>query len=826
MCGVSPSVGQRLLGRYRVESVRDLGTGVEVGAALDEAGASLSFLAVAVPGATPRDVKQLLADQDRYRIGAQGIARPVDVGLEQDLLVLVYERRYGETLSDWIARGPSSAASAGNALTGIAAALGPLHDQGIAFGLLAADLARIGPEGVSIEGFALDALVRTLAGDRAAVSMSPEAARAPEQASSTPGPASPAADVYALGALATQLVIGRALSPADARPTPRACGVDVSDDVEALISKAVARSPVARPGDVVRWAQELAEALLRPHVPLAPAPVAAEAPAPDAPPPWAAPPEPAPQVAVAPEPPAGQPPVTRPPPPPAPRDSMPPSKRKGESALWIVALVGGVLLMLAGVGGLFAYSLWRGTPTGTTSPAPSATTPPVVPPLPEPAPATPDAGADEDAGLAAAEPDAAVPLPAVGTRVASASDLDSPLPLPADVPVWGSEKALVTLVLFGDLECPHTRRAYRAIESILRAFPDEVRVAFRHRPLSIHSRAKDAARVAVGMRREHGDAGFWRFVAQAASTTDDANRILLARWVKAAGGQESRIETWLEQSETENEVGRDLLLAGLFDVRETPTLFVNGARVEGFTTYDDLKRTIERELGTARSVLALGTSLSELYATRVRKNLIGLGKDVAERTCPPIAGSPVRGAADALVTVVEFSDFECPFCRRVQPALDTLLARHGGDLRIVWKNFPLDHHRRARPAAAFALEVYEKGGPTKFWKAHDQLFGSQNDLGDSGLSAIAGVLGMPAEPLLEASRQRARDPKIDADARLGQKLGVRGTPAFFVNGRLLSGAQPLERFESLVKEELESARNLVAGGTPRSRVYDALCGVR
>lgn len=93
MCGVSPSVGQRLLGRYRVESVRDLGTGVEVGAALDEAGASLSFLAVAVPGATSRDLKQLLADQDRYRIGAQGIARPVDVGLEQDLLVLIYERR-------------------------------------------------------------------------------------------------------------------------------------------------------------------------------------------------------------------------------------------------------------------------------------------------------------------------------------------------------------------------------------------------------------------------------------------------------------------------------------------------------------------------------------------------------------------------------------------------------------------------------------------------------------------------------------------------------------------------------------------------------------
>ena len=80
--------------------------------------------------------------------------------------------------------------------------------------------------------------------------------------------------------------------------------------------------------------------------------------------------------------------------------------------------------------------------------------------------------------------------------------------------------------------------------------------------------------------------------------------------------------------------------------------------------------------------------------------------------------------------------------------------------------------------------------------------------------------------MMDAVKQRTHDAKIDADARIGQKLGVRGTPAFFVNGRSLSGALPLERFDVVVKEELESARSLVAGGTPRGRVYDALCGVR
>ena len=823
VCGVSPAAGQQLLGRYPVESARELGNGVSFGEATDSAGARLSFVAVGLAESSHRDVARLLADQDRYRIGAPGVARPVEAGVEGERLVVLYERRFGESLSDWVARGPSSPSAVGHALTGIAAALGPLHDQGIAFGLVSSELVRIGPEGVSLEGFGCDALVRALAGDRAAVAMLPEPLRAPEQDSATPGPASPAADLFALGAIATELLIGRALSASDARPTPRACGLDVSDAVEALVGRAVARSPVARPADVARWAQELAEALLVPHVPIA-APPAPDHAGEPAPPPWRgspAPPEA--QPGPAPTPPKPAPPAPRPPPG---FDSMPPSKRGGGNALWMVALVGGVLLMLAGVGGLFAYSLLRPAPVSVAPTVPTVVVTSPPPPLPAPLPVGPDAALEEDAGAASTEPDASAPLPVVGVRTAGAGDIDSPLPLPTEVPVWGSEKALVTVVVFGDLECPHTRRAHRGLESLLRAFPDDVRVAFRHRPLATHSRAKDAARVAAGVRRELGDAAFWRFVAQAAGTSNDANRLELEKWVEAAGGQKARVEAWLEQAETESEVLRDLVLAAQFDVRETPTLFVNGLRVTGFSSYDELKRVVDKELAAARSVLALGTQVSEIYPARVRKNLIGLGKDVAERSCPPIAGSPVRGAADALVTVVEFSDFECPFCRRAQPTLDTLLARHGGDLRVVWKHFPLDHHRRARPAAAFSLEVFEKGGPTKFWKAHDLLFASQADLGDASLESIAGQLGMPAASLLDAARLRARDPKIDADARLGSKLGVRGTPAFFVNGRVLSGAQPLERFEAVIKEELESGRRLVSGGTARSRVYEALCGTR
>ena len=814
MCGVSLSVGQTVLGRYRVESQRELGPGVVIGHGVGE-GAEVTLVAVA--GVDARDGAQencerALEAHQRYRIGAAGIARPVGVGIEAGALVLAYERKLPATVAERVGASP---ADIGNVLTQIAAALGPLHDQGIAFGLLDASLIRVGADGVSLEGFALEPLVRELSGARA--SIIPPGHRAPEHEGASPEPASPASDVFALGVIATELIIGRPLRPADARPTPRACGTDVSDDVEALIGKAVARSPAARPMDVAAFAQALAETLLRPHAPLGSAPDGSP-PVDEAPPPWVAPPPVAP-----PPPPAAPAPLPRPPP----RDSLPPGALKGGSALSLLALIGGGLVILLGVGGLFAYSLLRPPPPAPTATATAVATVPPPPPAP-PEPTAPDAAApaEPDAGEPATEPDAALPPPSTGPRLALTGDTQSPLPVTPDVPVWGSDKALVTLVVFGDLECPHTRRAYRGIESILRTFPSEVRVAFRHRPLAIHSRARDAAKVAVGLRRELGEAAFWRFMAQAAATTHDANKIELAKWVTAAGGREARIEGWLADGDVENEVGRDLVLAALFDVRQTPTFFVNGLRVEGFSTHDDLRRVVEKELASTRSLLALGTASSELYAARVRKNLMGLGKDVAERSCPPVGSSPVRGAPDALVTVVEFSEFECPFCKRAQPTLDTLLARHGGDLRIVWKNFPLDHHTRARPAAAFALEVFERGGPTKFWKAHDLLFGTQSDLGDPALQSLAGQLGMPAGPLLDAAKARVNDPKIDADARLGHKLGVRGTPAFFINGRSLSGAQPLEKFEAVIKEELESARGLVSGGTPRARVYDALCGVR
>jgi len=829
---VSPTPGQRVCGTFTVVSVEALGPELWLASVARDGGGEgdADLVAVKLEASTGADLGRLLADHERYRIGIEAVARALAHGLEGDLLCVVYER----TQPHGIVRGaPMERPALAHLVTTLAGALAPLHDQGIAFGAIRPELLRMGATGTCAQGFGLETLVRRVADDRRAVELVPLAYRAPEQRTSTPGPASPAADVFALGALVTELLIGRPLTDSDERPTPRACGTDVSDAVESLISKAVARSPVARPSQLARWAEELAEALVRPYVPRVAQPDAVAEPSraeqqasqPESPP------APAPQPLV-PEPAARaenrEPPGVVPTPPPL-REPAPSSVRSGRGSwLWVLAVIGAALLFLFGVGGLFAYSLMRTATVAVAPPtvADAGTLPPpvVAPPPPATSPVeSVDAGAD----ASSTEPsDAAAPPYSTGPRVVSAEEASAPIPLADDVPQWGSAEALVTVVVFGDLECPHTRKAERALQGLMRAFPKELRVAFRHRPLSIHPRARDAARVAIGLRKDQGDAAFFRLYSSLAAGSDSAERTRLEAWVSAAGGDGSKVGKYLSDPETERILSRDLELAGQFDVRETPTFFVNGVRVDGLTAFDDLKSTIEKELASSRSLLTLGTAPTLLYAARVRKNLMGLGPKVVERTCPAVVGSPMRGATDALVTLVEFSDFECPFCRRAQPTLDTLLARHGGDLRIVWKNFPLDNHPRARPAAAFALEVFEKQGAAKFWKVHDLLFASEAGLSDSAFEAIALKASLDPTPLIDAARTRTHDPKIDADARAGLKIGVKGTPTFFVNGRMLSGAQPVEQFEVIVKEELEAARRLIGSGTARSRIYDALCGVR
>ena len=200
---------------------------------------------------------------------------------------------------------------------------------------------------------------------------------------------------------------------------------------------------------------------------------------------------------------------------------------------------------------------------------------------------------------------------------------------------------------------------------------------------------------------------------------------------------------------------------------------------------DQIRSFLERQrFGTAREAI-LESSQFTVYLEPPRVEVAAVG--------------PSKGPADAPVTIVEFSDFECPFCSRVLPTLDQVMARYPNQVRIVYRNFPLRNHPRAGPAAEAALCAGEQ---EKFWVFHDMLFANSRKLSDDDLNGYAEELelDMPAFEACYTERRFAE--QVARDFREGQAAGVTGTPAFLVIGVSLWGARPASDFYRTIDAEL------------------------
>ena len=163
-------------------------------------------------------------------------------------------------------------------------------------------------------------------------------------------------------------------------------------------------------------------------------------------------------------------------------------------------------------------------------------------------------------------------------------------------------------------------------------------------------------------------------------------------------------------------------------------------------------------------------------------------------------GSPAKGPDSAKVTVVEFSDFQCPFCSRVNPTMDEIQKAYGDQVRIVFKHLPLRIHSKAPQAHAAAEAAHRQG---KFWEMHDAIFANQRDLSEETYVKYAGEIGLDVDRFKKDMAAAEIKAKIDADAKEASTLGVTGTPGFFINGRFLSGARPFDSFKTLIDEELK-----------------------
>ena len=212
---------------------------------------------------------------------------------------------------------------------------------------------------------------------------------------------------------------------------------------------------------------------------------------------------------------------------------------------------------------------------------------------------------------------------------------------------------------------------------------------------------------------------------------------------------------------------------------------------------NQLVQTGGREAAAADSIAEIEAAIARLGA--IPGSQPSLANSGGARVAVQLDNAPIRGAIDATVTIVEFADFQCPYCAKVTPALTRLLDDYPDDVRLAFKHLPLPMHDNAEPAARAALAAQLQGS---FWKMHDLLFSNQAPLDRANYIAYAEILGLDLQKFVADMDSDAVGERISVDVNEADRLGVSGTPGFFINGRYVSGAIPYEDFKRMIDAEL------------------------
>ena len=425
-------------------------------------------------------------------------------------------------------------------------------------------------------------------------------------------------------------------------------------------------------------------------------------------------------------------------------------------------------------------------------------------------------------------------LPVAAPATESAPENDLAVPVSADDPVRGSRLALVTIVVFSDFQCPFCGRLATTLERVQETYGEDVRVVFKHDPLPFHQHARLAAEVGSAVFALKGPEAFWRYHDMAFRRQQLIAPDSIRAWSIAAGADSRDVEAGLETRKWSAKVERDEALAKRLGVNGTPASYINGVLLAGAQPFEKFRDVIDETLKDGKALAERGVPRERIYGRLVTANFKepkapsdddddddDKKPDVAVWKVP-VGTSPTRGSSTALVTVVEFGDFQCPFCKRVQPALDRIRTEYGDRVRFVWKDEPLSFHPRAVPAAQLARFARAARGEAAFWTMHDLLFDAQPRLDDPELEALARHAGLDAGKAMAAVQAKTFAKAVDADVILADDVNAVGTPHFFVNGKRLVGAQSFEKFKSVIDAELASATALVRSGVSPAAIYETI----
>jgi protein-disulfide isomerase len=342
------------------------------------------------------------------------------------------------------------------------------------------------------------------------------------------------------------------------------------------------------------------------------------------------------------------------------------------------------------------------------------------------------------------------------------------------LPVRGAADARVVILVFGDFACTSCAGLEPALKAVRDEFPKDVQFVFKHNP----SPGNEGALLAHEAAVEAGRQGkFWEMHDLLAANPGKLDAESLAGYARTLTLDAGAFAEALKARTHRAAVARDMLEAKAIGATGTLTLFINGRRGNG-----------------APPPTVLNTLV---------KNLLAGGDGSGPAPLTPstldLTGAPIRGAADAPVTIVEFSDFQCGFCFRVNPTLTQLLDRYAGKVRLVFKHSPIEGHTAAPLAHRASYAAHQQG---KFWEMHDRIFANQRAMDRESLLAHAGALGLDRAKFIADLDGPQSQAVLARDQAEAAKVGVDGTPTFFINGTPLVGAQPLDAFAAAVDRAL------------------------
>ncbi|MDI7268760.1 MAG: thioredoxin domain-containing protein, partial [Myxococcota bacterium] len=385
-----------------------------------------------------------------------------------------------------------------------------------------------------------------------------------------------------------------------------------------------------------------------------------------------------------------------------------------------------------------------------------------------------------------------------------------------DSPTKGARQPLVTLLAFKDFECAPCTRAAETLKGLVAAFPNDLQVVFKHNPLGFHHNAPLAAEASLAA---HAQGKFWEYHDKLFANQQAMQRADLERYAQELGLNMTKFRRALDQRTYQARVQQDLEICRRFGITGTPTLVMNGKKTPNLPP-EAFKQRVEQEIARVKALVDSGTPRAGIYDKLIAggsESVVFLAIPEGEQAGPPQppppppgppplpadardvkveSWNPFIGKADARVTIVNFCDYGCGYCRRVQPTLKELVQAYGGRVRVVFRN-----HVLFTEAASRAMLAAARQG--KFEQMHDSLFANAAQAREqAGIEQLAEQAGLDMARFRADMDSAETRQRLEADKAEAARLGVTGTPTSFVNGRMLVGARPTSDWGSWIDQIL------------------------